>query len=404
MQEKDIQGILKKVEELKSVFTFGVKFIPFLEDLLVFVQEMAPMLNEMNRSIQDSSSKMPKAVQQLDKVTSATELATNEILDKVDSMLARLEVVNSNFSLIRQRLSAEHSALTSIAGAIEDLLVLPGVRESLNHVFENKKARDKGIEIKRIVDEFLNGKIDETVTEKVDQALHDTQSDAYDIMNALQVQDITTQQIEGAHALLRSVQERLNELLEKYSDATPPQELRESYPHDMQASFIDADERQKAADEAMSDTGEPEELLSAPELPESSAFEDLMRSGDVDQAGEPGQEEIEDLMSWGSDEQTTSSLPGEEDEAMLVLDEEIESADAAPGGDQGVETESIDLDSILEDNSEFGKDAEELNLEPELVETDPETKSDDSKNAADKSKEEEINLKISQEEIDKLFQ
>ena len=92
MQEKDIQGILKKVEELKSVFTFGVKFIPFLEDLLVFVQEMAPMLNEMNRSIQDSSSKMPKAVQQLDKVTSATELATNEILDKVDSMLARLDV------------------------------------------------------------------------------------------------------------------------------------------------------------------------------------------------------------------------------------------------------------------------------------------------------------------------
>ena len=43
MEEKDIKGILRKVEELKAVFTFGVRFVPFLEDLLIFVQEMASL-------------------------------------------------------------------------------------------------------------------------------------------------------------------------------------------------------------------------------------------------------------------------------------------------------------------------------------------------------------------------
>jgi len=419
MQEKDINGILSKVEELKSVFSFGVKFLPFLEDLLVFVQEMAPMLNEMNQSIQDSSSKMPKAVQQLDKVTSATELATNEILDKVDSMLGRLDQVSANFNTVRERLSAEQTALSGIAGAIEELLELPGVRESLNRVFEDEKARQKGVEIKKIVDEFLSGKIGEDVPQAVEALLQDTQTDAYDIMNALQVQDITAQQIEGAHGLLRSVQERLNMLITKYSEASPPAVFREIKAHDINATFDMDDDRQKAVDDMLNQS--PEELLAASEsapaeeaveeneLPTSSAFdESLPEESEVAEevAGEePNQAEIDELLSWG-DDAAGAALPGED---TVVLDEqaadEMSAEDLLAEADLVAETpapvEEPLPDEIIPSDAGNGKLEEAVEEEPKAAKG---KKAQEKEEKPAKEKDNSAaSIKISQEEIDKLF-
>ena len=173
MQEKDIEAILRKVEELKSVFTFGVKFVPFLEDLLLFVQEMAPMLNEMNDSIRESSSKMPEAVQQLDKVTSATELATNEILDRVDDMLSKLDGISGHFQQLNDRLEQEKNAVAEITESVERLLKIDQVREQLAGVFENDEAREVGMKIKSTVDEFLAGRLEESFRGEVDALMQD---------------------------------------------------------------------------------------------------------------------------------------------------------------------------------------------------------------------------------------
>ncbi|MCE5272919.1 hypothetical protein LLH00_16690 [bacterium] len=420
MQERDINGILQKVEELKSVFSFGVRFLPFLEDLLVFVQEMAPMLNEMNQSIQDSSSKMPKAVQQLDKVTSATELATNEILDKVDSMLGRLDQVTTNFNVVRERLSAEQTALSGIAGAIEELLELPGVREGLNRVFEDEKARQKGVEIKKIVDEFLSGKIGEDVPQSVENLLQDTQTDAYDIMNALQVQDITAQQIEGAHGLLRSVQERLNMLITKYSEAEPPAIFREAKAHDINAIFDMDDDRQKAVDEVLGQSPEnllaesepaPAEASDESDLPASSAFDESLpeaveAEAEAEVAGEePNQAEIDELLSWG-DGGANAALPGEE---TAALDEqaadEMSAEDLLAGADlTAVEPEQVEeplLEEVIPADSGNGKLEEVVVEEPEV----PKAKKGQGKNEKPAKEKEDgaASIKISQEEIDKLF-
>jgi len=163
------------------------------------------------------------------------------------------------------------------------------------------------------------------VTEKVDQALHDTQSDAYDIMNALQVQDITTQQIEGAHALLRSVQGALERAVGKIfrgdSTAGVAGDSRLRHACQLQQS----EERQRTADEAMLVTGDSEESGFAPGMPESSSFEDLKQDAVLEEIqDEPTKEEIEDLLSWGSDDQAASGVPGEEDEAMLTLEEDLD--------------------------------------------------------------------------------
>jgi hypothetical protein len=422
MQERDVQGILEKVEELKTVFSFGVKFLPFLEDLLVFVQEMAPMLNEMNQSIQDSSSKMPKAVQQLDKVTSATELATNEILDKVDSMLGRLEQVNTNFNIFRERLSAEQTALTGIAGAIEELLALPGVRETLNRMFEDEKARQKGIEIKTIVDDFLAGKIGDDLSQNVDSLLQDIQTDAYDIMNALQVQDITTQQIEGAHSMLRSIQERLNHLITQYSEATPPAISREARAHDSQAVYDMDGDRQKAVDEmlnldpdlimqqaetsAVEESASVEEQEEQHELPSSSAFDESSPEAPESDGKEPDPAEIDELLSWG-DDLPASALPGDEPvqmdgemtEASLPVEESIPA-------DESSAIEDLSLDEMIpQDSVDDDKPVEE---QPAVSEKSSNGKGSKAGKSAGKPAESEPgasdNIKISQEEIDKLFQ
>jgi len=422
MQERDIQGILQKVEELKAVFSFGVRFLPFLEDLLVFVQEMAPMLNEMNQSIQDSSSKMPKAVQQLDKVTSATELATNEILDKVDSMLGRLEQVNTNFNIVRERLSAEQTALTGIAGAIEELLALPGVRETLNRMFEDEKARQKGVEIKTIVDEFLAGKIGDDLSQNVESLLQDIQTDAYDIMYALQVQDITTQQIEGAHAMLRSIQERLNHLINKYSEAAPPAICREARAHDSQAVYDTGDDRQKAVDEVLNldpDTGIQEAKNSSAqetivgemqeehyELPSSSAFDENSVEATESDGKEPDQAEIDELLSRGDDipasglpEEESAQLEGEMSAEGLALEESIP-AEESPS------VEELNLDEIVPHDSANGDKTEDE--QPRSSEKKGGGKGSRAGKGAGKPAEPETedsdSIKISQEEIDKLFQ
>jgi len=225
MQEKDIQRILKRVEELRAFFTFSGSLIPFLKEMLLFVQEMEPMLSEMNKSFQESSSKMPGADQQLDKMPSAPEIATHEMLDKIDGMLGKMDELNNVFSQINTRLKAEKEAVAGISGTVEQLLKLPDARKLLSQLFDNEEARELGVKVKEIVDEFLADSLEESVAEKASQLLHDTQTGAHDIMNALQVQDITTQQIEAAHSLLRSVQERLNTLITKYSEAELPEIL-----------------------------------------------------------------------------------------------------------------------------------------------------------------------------------
>ncbi|MFH1069883.1 MAG: hypothetical protein V1794_09735, partial [Candidatus Glassbacteria bacterium] len=358
MQDKDIQGILKKVEELKAVFTFGVRFVPFLEDLLIFVQEMGPMLNQMNQSIQESSSKMPQAVQQLDKATSTTELATREILDRLDDLLAKLDGINENFQKVKERLEHERQTVDRITSSVEKLLKIEPGRQQLAKVFENEQARNIGVEIKTAVDEFLAGRLDQAMPEQVDRLLQDVQSDAFDIMNALQVQDITAQQIKGAHSLLSLVQERLNELIVKYSQAEPLQEIiREAKAFDEQASFTDSESHQTTVDEVFDqeektagESGAEADQLAEEGGEAAAAVEDEQAMGGQDEvdtlfddmsaetaeagvpeseafetqeaAGEPvGQEDIDELLDWGGDEEKAEGTAAS---AEPTLDEMVE--------------------------------------------------------------------------------
>jgi len=388
MQEKDIEKILQKVEELKAIFTFGVKFVPFLEDLLRFVQEMAPMLSEMNRSILDSSAKMPKAAQHLDEVTIATETATQEMLDKVDDLLAKVDEITQSIQKVNQHLTAEKETIAEITSSIEELLKLPEARKTLSKVFEHEKARLLGIKIKDTVDNFLKDKVDDELSSKVDQLLGDIQSDAYDIMNALQVQDITSQQIESAHSMLRSIQERLNDLIIKYSEVEPPSIIREEKAFDAGASYFDREERQKAADEliegapagvetqAVTEKEEeaPEEgagLVESQEEIDALFAESTQEQVAADEQGRPeseafddyqesvqSQQEIDELLSQGLKEETTEA---EAEVSEFAMEEEPET-----GVEEAGET-AQEVEGMLEEETTGEVEEKEVEQEPEAA-------------------------------------
>lgn len=202
MKDFDLSGLLRKTEELRALFVLGQRVIPFLEELFSFVGDIQPLLEEINRSIKENISKMPNLSQQLSKVTEATELATTEILDIIDGILYKLDIISNNLNSLEKakNIFQTYVEITDIA------------------VAENLTSDEKIAEISDLVQKplkitsfdfnnLINGTFD--FVEKI-------RSDSTSIMLALQVQDITSQQIAAVNHLLNTVQDRLNHLINRF--------------------------------------------------------------------------------------------------------------------------------------------------------------------------------------------
>ncbi len=204
MKELDIQGLIKKAEELRALFILGQRVVPFLEELFSFVGEIQPLLEEINTSIKDNLSKMPNLSKQLSKVTEATELATNEILDIVDGVFYKLDILNSNLNEIENHKDSLKKFYTELAKLIEQNNSNPLSSEEII-----KRVQTLQIQIHNILslDSYINS---------LREMIENIRNDSTSIMLALQVQDITSQQIAAVNYLLNTVQSKLNSLLNKF--------------------------------------------------------------------------------------------------------------------------------------------------------------------------------------------
>lgn len=153
MKEKELAKLLDKAEELKVV--------GFLEEVISFVREMKPILDSMNSNIADNLIKMPAASKKLAQVTEATEVATTEIMNTIDSIIEKTGKINKNLTDIE-------------SGAGNDT------------ISESKSL------------------------------LCNIDDDANSIMMALQVQDITSQQIAAVNKVLDTVKSRLSSILNNF--------------------------------------------------------------------------------------------------------------------------------------------------------------------------------------------
>ena len=139
-----------------------------LKELTTSINSMMEAFRKIRQPIQESSAKLPTTASQLEKVTEQTEQATHKVLDMIESITNRESDIGSGIQKLKSLIPQE--SLSSVAG-LSDLL-----DELSNNVEAN-----------------LN--------------------DSYNIMDALQFQDITTQQIDHAISLLDEVELKLHSML-----------------------------------------------------------------------------------------------------------------------------------------------------------------------------------------------
>ncbi len=219
MNDNDINTLLRKADELKALFVLGQRVIPFLEELFIFVKDIKPMLDEITVSIHENLKKMPNASKQLSKVTEATENATNEIMDIVDGVIYKTDIISANLKKIEKMSNEKSSSPLKILDLIlqalkndEDIQeLLPKLSKQVKDI-----KSEKSPEFKTIIKETTN-------------MVESIQNDSSSIMMSLQVQDITSQQIAAVNHLLDTIQDKLNTIMKRFQ-STEISDLMEQKP------------------------------------------------------------------------------------------------------------------------------------------------------------------------------
>lgn len=261
MNEMDISALINKAQELKALFVLGQRVIPFLEEIFIFVSEIKPLIDEINNSIEENLQKMPNASKQLSKVTEATENATTEIMDIVDGLVYKTDIISKNIKSMSDINSKQQrnpfEVLDILYKAIKDEKDLNEMIPELTESIEDYK---KG-----------SGKKFKELTDNTDELLQSIQMDSSSIMMSLQVQDITSQQIAAVNHLLETIQSKLSIILtkfnntelsdivnkseENYAERTNVSKLHRSIAFDPEAveSITFKDKRQGEVDQVLSD-------------------------------------------------------------------------------------------------------------------------------------------------------
>jgi len=134
------------------------------------IEDLANSLREIQGPLTDTRENLPKATTHLDRISSQTEQATHRVMDMVENISAQqVEIIK-----------CLNEALNFLADTKEDSSAIAGLLESAEEIANR------------------------------------SQNDAFTIMDALQFQDITTQQINHAASLLEDVDDKIAEILGDY--------------------------------------------------------------------------------------------------------------------------------------------------------------------------------------------
>lgn len=179
--------------------TMSQKVVEDIFKLVRSVDSMIQNFNSIRKPLIDSSKSMPEATKQLDKVTKETEKATHRMLDLIEGITDK-----------------EIDTLT----LVEEIL---GEAESIDDAHVEK-------------------------LERIRQNAEESQNDSFLIMDSLQFQDITTQQIHHAGAILEAIEDKLKSLMAIVGEAFSFEE-RVSRHYDPNATTEDRTARQQNVDE-----------------------------------------------------------------------------------------------------------------------------------------------------------
>ncbi|MBI9073429.1 MAG: protein phosphatase CheZ [Melioribacteraceae bacterium] len=229
---------LEKLMDLKKTFEFGSKMVPVIQNISNFLREVLPLLKTINYSIAESASKMPVASNQINNVTSATELATNEILDLIDAATNSLMEIETCVGGVKEKLATKDEDFNKLSDIVKDSPEALEIVERLRDAYDLKETETK-----------------------VADLISDINDKNFKVTMSLQVQDITSQQLNAVQELIKSVQTKLHTLIGEIDKTEVSKEfnemefdtaLPESEEYNPHATYA-KDDRQESADDIINE-------------------------------------------------------------------------------------------------------------------------------------------------------
>ncbi len=230
-QVSTMTDLFERLNDLKVVFRYGQKLIPIIQSLIDFMKETVPLLEDINTSIADSTNKIPKAKDQINNVTNATELATTEILDIVDSISLDMDKIERS---VKEFQLKEEERIK--------------IWNKLKNLFQSNPEAVELAQQYESMDQF------QPVIPGIMDTFQKIKNGVYSITLSLQVQDITSQQLAAVNHLIESVQKRLSSLIVHLDDTELKSfdDVKISVPEgstfDPDAIYTKSTEKQDAAD------------------------------------------------------------------------------------------------------------------------------------------------------------
>lgn len=163
-QDLNIDDIVGKIETIRNSLKISDEIIPMLSNMFSFMADMLPLMASIKYSLKNTTDELPTASDNISSVSQTTELATHQVLDKLDGILDKLELLPAEL---------KNQETTS-----------PGMR-----------------------------------------MIFDMKEESTDIINALQFQDITSQQLEHSVTILDAVYQKFISLFDRISTVAPENEF-----------------------------------------------------------------------------------------------------------------------------------------------------------------------------------
>lgn len=162
-------------------------------------------LQQLDASVQHQSTQVPELAAQLDAITSDTEEATQNVMNRLDGLMAAADEATRSLQATEQALGRHRASQE-------------GLHEAVTAFLDRAAAGEPAPTLAQEVLEYLYAHQMAAPSDPVDLAgtralVAKVGDEAFEILNVLQFQDITRQKIEKVVGLLKQFQSGLNRLL-----------------------------------------------------------------------------------------------------------------------------------------------------------------------------------------------
>ena len=162
-------------------------------------------LQQLDASVKHQSTQVPELAAQLDAITSDTEEATQNVMNRLDALMAASDDAGRALDGCQEALGRQNDQQSRL-------------RTAMTNFLDRAAGGEDRAALAQEVLEFLFAQQVEAPAAPVDLApsralLRQISDEAFEILNVLQFQDITRQKIEKVVTLLKQFQGGLNRLL-----------------------------------------------------------------------------------------------------------------------------------------------------------------------------------------------